>query len=118
MSKLKSILIDFYECEASADAYAHIHPAFHDALKRIAPEPDKAQNDLSKVNQVYGLYINNILSQVYLHKDAADYDCWVCRSYEYTHAERYEDDAYHYEVRPVTFNPLTYDQLRNIDKGE
>ena len=126
MSKLKSILIEFEECEANAQ---HIHPTIFAALSAMRPpEPptdNRAQTQtkpksvsvcteqaLEQSHTVWGLYANGVLTDVYLHKETADYEAFICRFYEHEHGVRYPDDAYDYEVRPIALNIQTVEQLR------
>lgn len=125
MSKLKSILIEFDECEASAQ---NIHPTILAALSAMRPpEPQPTTHDIQtkpsrdslcteqlieQAQTIWGLYANGVLTAVYQHKETAEYEAFVCRFYEHEHGVRYPDDAYDYEVRPLALNTHTVEQLR------
>ena len=110
MSKLKSILIEFEECEANAQ---NIHPTILAALSAMRPpEPSVSpasetaptsdtNNDPLKATTIWGLYANGVLLTTYLHRDTAEYDLHTCRYYEHEHGVRYPDDAYEYHLMPI-----------------
>lgn len=95
MGQIKKALM---ETECNAHIYnAHIHPLFADILNKFVaqqlnPDPDKPTT-------IYGIYANGILLATYLHKDSADYDCWVSRMGEEVIGV---ETPTQYEVRELT----------------
>lgn len=76
-----------------AECNGHVHPLFAQALRAFQP----AVNPYIPTT-IYGLYANGMLVTTYLHKDTAEYECWVSRmGEEVTHAET----PTQYEVRPL-----------------
>lgn len=79
-----------------AECNGHVHPIIAQALGAF-------QSKAGQVNPyapttIYGLYANGMLVTTYLHKDTAEYECWVSRmGEEVTHAET----PTQYEVRPL-----------------
>ena len=84
-----------------AECNGHIHPLFQpfltDALSALQPRLDPKRNPY-KPTTIYGLYANGVLVTTYLHKDTAEYECWVSRmGEEVSHAETPTD----YTVQPL-----------------
>jgi len=81
--------------EAECNGHIHpLHPLFHpffmQALSALQParsQPQPAKHTIAsadtanpyKPTTIYGLYANGVLIATYLHKDTADYECWVSR---------------------------------------
>lgn len=90
-----------------AECNGHIHPLFAQMLCAFRPQPSQpATHTISSASEtnpyapttIYGLYANGVLLTTYLHKDTAEYECWVSRmGEEVSHAETPTD----YEVRPL-----------------
>lgn len=83
-----------------AECNAHIHPIFLPFLTQAlsAMQPTSGRVNPYAPTTIYGLYTNGILTATYLHKDTAEYECWVSRmGEEVSHAET----PAQYEVRPL-----------------
>lgn len=93
MGQIKQLLME-------AECNAHLHPLFAQALSAL--QPTQAQPEQSyEPTTIYGLYANGVLLTTYLHKDTAEYDCWVSRmGEEVTHAET----PTHYDVRELSMH--------------
>lgn len=93
-----------------AECNGHVHPLIAQMLCAFQPQVSQLQrpakhtiSPASETNPyapttIYGLYINGILSTTYLHKDTAEYECWVSRmGEEVSHAETPNE----YTVQPI-----------------
>lgn len=88
-----------------AECNGHVHPLIAQMLCAFQPKSTQRQitvpADTSNPyvpTTIYGLYANGILVTTYLHKDTAEYECWVSRmGEEVSHAET----PTQYEVHPL-----------------
>lgn len=73
-----------------AECNGHVHPLIAQMLCAFQPpagQPQPAKHTIAsadtanpyKPTTIYGLYANGVLIATYLHKDTADYECWVSR---------------------------------------
>lgn len=100
MGRVKKALME-------AECNGHVHPLIAQMLCAFQPQPSQpathtiATADTSnpyKPTTIYGLYANGVLVTTYLHKDTAEYECWVSRmGEEVSHAETPTD----YTVQPL-----------------
>lgn len=81
MSRIKQALLE-------AECNGHVHPLFAQLLCAFQPaqrqQPQPTISPASETNPytpttIYGLYVNGLLVATYLHKDTAEYECWVSR---------------------------------------
>jgi hypothetical protein len=81
MGQVKKALMDM-----EAECNGHVHPLFAQMLSAFQPIQQR-QPTISPASEtnpyepttIYGLYVNGILACTYLHKDTAEYECWVSR---------------------------------------
>lgn len=80
MSRIKQALLE-------AECNGHVHPLFAQMLSAFQPKQQPTKHTISPASEtnpyepttIYGLYVNGILACTYLHKDTAEYECWVSR---------------------------------------
>lgn len=80
-----------------AECNAHLHPLFAHALSAFQPRLDPRDNPY-KPATIYGLYANGVLMTTYLHKDTAEYECWVSRMGEEVSMA---ETPTQYDIRPL-----------------
>lgn len=106
MGRLKDFLFDEWEANAHI-TNQQVHSAFHDALNNIQRQPQRdAERVRVQTGTVYGLYVNGELADVYMHKDAAEFDCWLCQKHDHN-----SDEPFHYEVKSLLLKMWTLDDI-------
>jgi hypothetical protein len=76
MGAVKSVYTALLEAEANG----HLHPTIAQAIRAMQPPP--APTDVSptpETTTVYALYTDGVLLDLYMHKETAEYECFLCR---------------------------------------
>ena len=104
MGAVKSHIIEWLEAEANG----HIHPTIAQAIRAMQPPPATQPSAVSPAPEtmptyVYALYTDGLLLDLYMHRETAEYECYLCRMGEEQFRVYDEDgDFRRYEVRELT----------------